>query len=139
MTLLTSLADASASSPVRIGKVEVDPGTGGNGFRTSPVTLSKLPGSDRGESGRTISASFSSAVSKSLKLGVSGTDVVPSVTRDIRREACTLEADTESITAVIGISEEATGADSSGDLNKSRLPVLECLLKPPVLRRFRME
>ena len=138
MTLSTALADASASSPVRVGRVEVDPGTGGN-FRTSAVALSMLPVGDMGESGRTISALFSSAVSKSLKMIVSGTDVVPSVMRDIRREACTLEADTESITAVIGISEEATGPDNSGDLGKSRLPVLECFLKPPVLRRFRPE
>ncbi len=63
-------------------------------------------------------------------------DVVATVMRDIRREAATLDADTESITAVIGISEEATGADTSGDLINSRLPVLECLLTSPFLRQY---
>ena len=63
-------------------------------------------------------------------------DVVATVMRDIRREAATLDADTESITAVIGISEEATGADISGDFINSRLPVLECLLKSPFLRQY---
>lgn len=63
-------------------------------------------------------------------------DVVAMVMRDIRREAATLEAETESITAVIGISEEATGADIWGDLISSRLPVLECLLTSPFLLQY---
>ena len=62
-------------------------------------------------------------------------DLTCSDIRDIRREACTLPAETESITAVMGISEEATGADISRDLVESRLPVLEFLLKS-LLRRY---